>query len=176
MFFTERELWTIVHGMLLGGMLLILFPCVLLGLWSLRAGWFTETGIQKNLRFLNVGSWIIAILSWLTMITGTYIPYPWYRATPPSGADLTQFPMAYLLANPHLAFWEDYCMEWKEHIGWFVPILTTAVAFILMRYGDKLKDDLKIRDALIVLLLIAFVLSGISGLLGALVSKIAPVR
>ena len=154
----------------------MLFPIVLLGLWCFHTGWLTEIGVKKNLYYLKAVSWFISILSWLTMITGTYIPYPWYRAEPPNGADLTQFPMAYLLVHPHLAFWEDYGMEWKEHIGWFVPILTTAVAYILMRYGDRLKEETKIRNALIILLLIAFVLSGISGLLGALVSKIAPVR
>jgi len=27
----------------------------------------------------------MSVLAWLTVLTGTYIIYPWYRATPPKG-------------------------------------------------------------------------------------------
>lgn len=26
--------------------------------------------------------------------------------------------------------WHDFGMEWKEHVGWLVPLLLTAVAFL----------------------------------------------
>ncbi len=29
-------------------------------------------------------------------------------------------------------------MDWKEHVGWLSPILATAVAFVVVRYGPRL--------------------------------------
>jgi uncharacterized membrane protein len=84
--------------------------------------------------------------------------------------------MAYLLANPRLAFLEDYAMEWKEHLAWFAPVLLTAVASVIGRDRTGLLEETKIRRAMLVLLIIAFVAACISGLMGALVAKIAPVR
>jgi hypothetical protein len=146
--FTVREFWTIFHGMVLGGILLLAFPASIVALWSLRSDWFTREGMQKNLRLLTACIWVIVIFAWGAVITGTYISYPWYRAVPPAGADLTNFPIAYLRADPNLAAWEEYGMEWKEHVGWFSSILATAVAYVITRYGKKLADDMKIRNAM----------------------------
>jgi len=115
-------------------------------------------------------------MAWLTVITGTYIVYPWYRAKPPTGADLKQFPRYYLLANPDLAEWHKFGMEWKEHVAWLSPILATAVAYVVIRYGSKLAHEEKIRQALIVLFLIAFLAAGVAGLFGAFINKVAPIR
>ena len=52
----------------------------LAGLWSLRPAWVTVVGLQERTRRLGAGTWIMAIVAWLTVITGTYIVYPWYRA------------------------------------------------------------------------------------------------
>jgi len=173
---TEREFWTVIHGMILGTIFLLAYAGGLAGLWSLRPEWVTVAGIQERLRRLIAGTWIMAIMVWLTVITGTYIVYPWYRAKPPSGADLTQFPRSYLLANPNLAEWHKFGMEWKEHVAWLSPILATAVAYVVIRHGSKLAHEEKIRQALIVLFTIAFVTAGIAGLFGAFINKVAPIR
>ncbi len=39
----------------------------------------TVVGLQQRSRRLGVGTWIMAIVAWLTVITGTYIVYLWYR-------------------------------------------------------------------------------------------------
>lgn len=174
--FTVREILTIIHGMVLGGLLLLVFSGVLAGLWSLRRYGSIEVAVARHFRALIIGMVIITALAWLTVITGSYLPYPWYRATPPPNADLSQFPMAHLLANPRLAFWEDYGIEWKEHLAWFAPILMTAATFIIIRYREKLFDKKNILKAAMVFLSIAFIAAAISGILGALVTKIAPVR
>lgn len=170
------EYWTILHGMILGGVFLLLLPLVVFVLWIMRQEWLSVSGTQKLMRFLILGTWLIAIAGWLTDITGTYISYPWYRAVPPEGSDLARFPLAYLIADPRLAGWEEYGMEWKEHLAWFVPVLTTVVAYVVSHYGITLFDKKKIRNALIVFLIIAFAAGAIAGLIGALVTKVAPVH
>ena len=100
---TGREVWTLIHGMGLGVIFLLAFAGGLAGLWSLRPEWVTVAGVQERLRRLRAGTWVMAIVAWLTVITGTYTVYPWYRATPPAGAELVHFPRAHLLANPNLA-------------------------------------------------------------------------
>ncbi len=176
MAFTWREIWTIVHGMVLGGLLLLSFSGVIIGIWSLRPNPQEEAIIDKKINRLFSLLVLLTILAWLTVIMGSYFPYAWYRATPPAGADLSQYPMAYLLSKPGLGFWEDYGMEWKEHLAWFAPILLTAAAFIFNRYRRRLFEEPRIRKALMVFLILAFAASAVSGLVGALVTKIAPVR
>jgi len=181
--FSYHKIWTLFHGMALGGILLLVFPAVLIGLWSLRQGWITSTGSRAYVRLPAVGAWIIVFLAWLTDIIGSYVPYPWYRVRPEwLGAkeplDLAQFPRSFLLANPNLAFWEDVGMEWKEHLGWIVPILATAVAYVVTTYGATLAEEQNkdIRNSLLALLTIAFLAACVSGLLGALITMLAPVR
>lgn len=173
---SAREFWTVIHGMGVGTIFLLAFAGGLAGLWSLRPEWVTAAGIQERLRRLYAGTWVMAIVAWLTVITGTYIVYPWYRAKPPAGADLSQFPRSYLLANPDLVAWHTFGMEWKEHVAWLSPILATAVAYVVVRYGPKLAEEPKIRQALIVLFTLAFFAAGVAGLFGAFINKMAPIR
>ncbi|MBI2370437.1 MAG: hypothetical protein HYV08_09440 [Deltaproteobacteria bacterium] len=174
---TVREFWAVIHGMGLGAIFLLAFAGGLAGLWSLRPEWVTGAGIQERLRRLRDGTWIMAIVAWLTVITGTYIVYPWYRAKPLARAtDLSLFPRSYLLANPNLAAWHTFGMEWKEHVAWLSPMLATAVAFVVVRYGPKLGDEEKIRRALIVLFTLAFAAAAVAGLFGAFINKVAPTR
>jgi len=77
---TGREMWMVVHGMVLGATFLLAYAGGLAGLWSLRPEWVTVAGLQERSRRLGAGTWIMAIVAWLTVITGTYIVYPWYRA------------------------------------------------------------------------------------------------
>ena len=77
--------------------------------------------------------------------------------------------------DPNLAAWHDFGMEWKEHVSWLSPILATAVAYVVLRYGFRLADAPNVRWALIVLFVLAFFAAGIGGLLGALITKVAPI-
>jgi hypothetical protein len=173
---TDREFWTVIHGMGLGTLFLLAFSGGLAGLWSLRPEWVTAAGMHERLHRLMAGTWIMAIMAWLTVITGTYTVYPWYRAKPSNGADLTQFPRYYLLADPRLAEWHKFGMEWKEHVAWLSPILATAVAYVVIRFGTNLAQEKKIRQALIVLFTIAFASAAVAGLFGAFINKVAPIR
>ena len=174
---TAREFWTVVHGMILGSFFLLAFAGGLAGLWSLRPEWVTAAGIQERTRRLVGGTWVMAVVAWLTVATGTFFVYPWYRAKPPTGTtDLTGYPRYLLLAKPETAEWHKFGMEWKEHVAWLAPILATAVAYVVVTYGPRLAHDKKIRQALIVLFVLAFVAAGAAGMFGAFINKVAATR
>jgi hypothetical protein len=51
---------------------------------------------------------------WITVLVGTYVIFPPYRATPPAGlADLSAFPRALLHANPDTVWLHAFAMEIK---------------------------------------------------------------
>ncbi len=171
---SNREFWTLVHGMFLGAAFLLSFAGGLAGLYSLRPQWVTAAGIEERLGRLRWGTTVMAIVAWLTVITGSYIVYPWYRATPPEGADLSLYPRSFLKASEALSGWHSFGMEWKEHVAWFSPILATAVAYLVWKYGPQLVENEKLRKIVIVLFILAFATAGIAGLFGALITKAAP--
>lgn len=171
-----REVWAVIHGMSLGSLFLLAYAGGLAELINLRPGLANEAGIKHRVRRLIIGTWIMALVAWLTVITGTYIVYPWYRAKPPAGADLTMFPRSFLLSKPHLAGWHTFGMEWKEHVAWLAPILATAVAYLVTHYGSSLAKQDKIRRGIIIIFTIAFLTAAVAGLLGALINKAAPIR
>jgi hypothetical protein len=134
---TSRETWAALHGVLFGALFLLAFTGGLAGLWSLRPEWVTVSGLKERILRLKVGVTAMAPIAWVTVVTGTYIVYPWYRAPPPQGTqDLTEYPRSLLLATPGKEEWHRFGMEWKEHIAWASPILATAVAFVVLYYAN----------------------------------------
>lgn len=166
---TEREFWTVLHGLIFGSLYLLAFAGGAAGLWSLRPGLLTEAGIAERLRRLKLGVWTMAIACWITVLSGTYIVYVWYRAKVPES------PRSRLLADPAKAMWHTFGMEWKEHVAWLAPILATAVAFLVNRYGTELLHRQEIRRVAFTLFSLAFAAAAIAGLLGAFINKVAPI-
>jgi hypothetical protein len=167
--FTDRELWGLIHGMVLGALFLLAFAGGLADLYGLRTVLVTSTGVQERMRRLKVGVTGMAVVAWLTVITGTWIVYPWYRE-PAAGS-----PRSRLLADANTADWHRFGMEWKEHIAWLSPILATAVAFIVLYYGNQLIKHQRVRRTTMLLFVLAFLFAGVAGLFGALITKVAPV-
>jgi len=165
---TLREFWTVIHGMGLGALFLLAFAGGLAGLWSLRSELVTAGGVRERLPRLEVGTWVMAVVAWLTVVSGTYLVYPWYRAKVPTS------PRSILLADPSRAEWHNFGMEWKEHVAWLAPILATAVAYVVIYYGPRLAHEPRIRKALIVLFVLAFAAAGVAGVFGAFINKVAP--
>ena len=62
--------------------------------YSLRPELVTEAGLADRIRRLQIGTVVMAILTWLTVIVGTWIVYPWYREMTPTS------PRSRLLADP----------------------------------------------------------------------------
>jgi hypothetical protein len=178
---TDRELFTVLHGLVLGTLFLLAFGGGLAGLWSLRERLLTTEGVRERMPRLLIGTWVMAIVAWATVLTGTFIAYPWYRVEPAKGTDLANpaglidFPKFLLLAQEKTAGWHEFGMEWKEHVAWIAPFLATAVAFSVLYYGAQLIRRGDIRNGLIIFFGLAFVAAGIAGLFGAFITKAAPV-
>jgi len=167
---TSRETWTLIHGMIIGSAFLLAFAGGLAGLWSLRPQLVTITGITERVRRLTIGTTSMALLAWATVLTGTWVVYPWYRAKDPTSAK------SQLLANPNTADWHDFGMEWKEHIALMAPMLATVAAFMVIYYRGALARNKTVRTITIALFVAAFATAAVAGLFGALITKAAPVR
>lgn len=86
----------------------------------------------------------MAGISWLTVITGTYLIYPWYH----------EGPREFLTGNEKLAGWETFGMKWKVHTGWLSPILMTCVGFIVTYYCSELVNRPSLHQILLTLFLL----------------------
>lgn len=177
---TDRELYTVLHGLVLGTLFLLAFGGGLAGLYSLRERLLTTEGVRERMPRLAVGTWVMAAVAWLTVFTGTWIAYPWYRAKPPEPIPtdpeaLTEYPRLLLLAQEKTAGWHELGMEWKEHVAWIAPLLATAVAFTVAYYGVQLVRRGEVRNAAMVFFVLAFAVAGVAGLFGAFITKAAPV-
>jgi hypothetical protein len=176
---TTRELWTALHGMVLGAAFLLAFTGGFLTLWDLGADGISVDTTRSLGRRLVMWTWTMAILAWLTCIVGTYVVYPWYRAKAPagtSGAALIHYPRNLLLSDPSTADWHEFGMEWKEHVAWFTPILATAVAGVVTCCRRLLATDSRLRRTILALYSLAFVTAAIAGVFGALINKVAPTK
>lgn len=174
---SNREAWALIHGIILGTVFILAFAGGLAGLWSLRWELVTPEGIRERLRRLLAGTWGMAAISWAAVMTGTYVVYPWYRETPPEGTtDLSAYPRSLLLSDPDTDLWHKFAFEWKEHIAFVVPILATAVAFVVTYYGSRLAERPLVRYAAMAAFTLAFAAAGIASIFGALVTKTAPLR
>jgi hypothetical protein len=176
---TTREFWTAFHGMILGAAFLLAFTGSAVSLWVLRADWTTPVGRIRTTRTLLVGTWTMAVLAWLTVLIGTFVIYPWYRAAPPKGTPvsmLVSYPKALLISKPQTAGWHEFGMEWKEHVGWIAPFFATAVAVAATMSRRQLASETRLRQAMLVLLSVSFFCAGVAGCFGALIDKMAPVR
>ena len=187
---SNREFWGLVHGLVLGSFFLLAFAGGLAGLYSLRSRWLTEEGIVERTRRLTVGFWAMAVAAWATVITGTWIVYPWYReklagddlAAGCAGLQLPEpgkcSPRDFLLSNVSgdTESWHTFGMEWKEHIAWIAPMLATVAAFLVIYYGADLAKRPRLRWMTIAFFTAAFLIAGIAGVFGALITKAAPVQ
>jgi hypothetical protein len=167
---TAREWWGVIHGMGLGALFLLAFAGGLAGLYSLKPALITPEGLAERMRRLKIGIVVMAAAAWGTVITGTWIVYPWYREEIPTSAK------SRLLADPGTVDWHEFGMEWKEHIAWISPILATVVAFIVVYYGANLIRHERVRKTAMTLFVMAFAFAAVAGALGAFITKVAPVK
>src|SRR5680860_1430911 len=144
---TDRELWTLIHGMIFGSFFLLGFAGGLEGLYSLRPRLLSDEGVRDRVRRLRIGVVTMAVAAWGTVITGTWIVYPWYRE------EVADSPRSLLLADPNLEEWHHFGMEWKEHVAWISPILAAGVGALtlgilttLAEASTGIKDFLSLYD------------------------------
>ena len=180
--FTSRETWAVIHGLLLGSLFLLAFAGALAGLYSFRPGLITTKGVQERVKRLYVGLGAMAAVAWATVITGTWIVYPWYRdkAKACEGLDLPSSecsPRNFLLSNVsgNTTGWHHFGMEWKEHVAWGAPFLATSAFLVALYYGPRIMARPWLRTALIVMVVGAFAAAAAAGAYGAFINKVAPI-
>jgi hypothetical protein len=174
---TVRSLLTLIHGMGFGALYLLACSGAIVELYR-RYSPTAEAAISaRDESFLRIYLITMATLAWLSVLTGAYIIYPWYRATPPPGTiDLAAFPQKLLMHSPATIGWHSIGMEWKEHVAWLAPISITMAAAVLLRYGRRLRQLPQLRNAVLCFVAVSFIAAGIAGFFGAMLDKNAPVE
>jgi hypothetical protein len=176
MLFSERSIWTMVHGIGLGGAALLGLAAALFYLYAVRPE-SSSSHTEPGSRAFTLLAVFTTVVLWLTVIVGTYIIFPPYRVTPPPGsADLSQFPRAFVLANADTAWLHAFAMEIKEHMPWIAAMLSSAVAFIAVRYPGAVLWNSSLRKMSLALLATSFAIVAFVSLLGVFVNKVAPLE
>ena len=177
MLFTERSIWTMIHGIGLGGGALMALSAALFSLRAMRTDNAPQAVSANQARYL---AWLIAsaaVALWLTVLIGTYVTFPPYRATPPEGlTDLSQYPRFLIQSNPGTVWLHAFAMEIKEHMPWIAAMLATASAFIAARYRSQLLSDESLNRMVTMMLAICFAVVSFVALLGVFVNKVAPLE
>ena len=174
---TTRDLLTALHGMGFGALFMLAFSGALVELYRLSTPGPQPSISAGGRTLLNVFLVAMAILAWLTVFSGAYLIYPWYRAVPPAElTDLSDYPRRLLLSSGKTSEWHNVGMEWKEHVAWLAPIAMTMVAYVTMKYGRAIIQHRNMRIGVLGFTVAAFVATGIAGGFGAFLNKYAPVR
>jgi hypothetical protein len=173
---TTHGLWTLIHGMGFGALYLMACPVALVELFRRYKPYSLEPVSINDETFL--GRWLVAmaVLAWITVLTGAYVIYPWYRAVPPVGTvPLNAFPQALLKSSSATIGWHSIGMEWKEHVAWIAPISITMVAAIFLQYRRSLRNFPELRMTVFIFVFVSLASAGIAGFFGAELNKHAPV-
>jgi hypothetical protein len=174
--FSSRSIWTMVHGIFLGGGGLLAAAAALFALIAMRST-PADVAADEQARYL---AWLLvatAVLLWAAVIVGTYVSFPAYRATPPEGmTDLAAYPRALIRSSPATAWLHSYAMESKEHMPWMAAMLATGVAFVAKRYRSHLLTDSRLRRIGVSLLTLTLALVAAVSFLGILINKVAPLE
>ncbi len=177
MLFSERSIWTMLHGIGFGGAGLLALAAALFALYLMypRAG---EAGTPPDRSGAIAGlTGLTALLLWLTTLVGMYVVFPSYRVTPPEGTtDLAAYPRALILSDPSTAWLHAFAMETKEHLPLIACMLVTAVAFVAWRYRRRFVTDAALRRGGAAMLAISFGIVAYISLLGVFVNKVAPLE
>lgn len=177
MLFSERSIWTMLHGIGFGGGALLAAAASLVALYLMhpRAG---DAGTPPDRSGAIAGlTSLTALLLWLTTIVGTYLVFPLYRATPPEGAtDLAPYPRALILGDPSTSWLHAFAMETKEHLPFIACILATAVAYVAWRYRRRFVTDAGLRRGGTAMLAVTFGIVAYISLLGVFINKVAPLE
>ena len=177
MLFTDRSIWTMIHGIVLGGAALMALAAALFSLRTMQAATASDLVAQNQARHLAQLMVFTASVLWLAVLVGTYINFPPYRATPPEGlTDLSQFPRALIRSSPGTEWLHSFAMEIKEHVPWIAAILATAVAAVSVRYRSRLLSDRQLNGMATTLVVICLLLVSFAAILGVFINKVAPLE
>ena len=120
----------------------------------------------------------MAVLAWLTVLTGTYIIYPWYRAVPPPGtADLAAYPQRLLMSSPRHAA-AGTRSAWSGRNTWpgSCRFRSPWRSAVFSKYRRNLKNNPELRTVVLCFVVVSFFAAGVAGFFGAMLNKHAPVE
>ena len=167
---TQREIWAVVHGLLIGGPFLLAFAGGLVALAGLRADQLTTEGIQVRVRQLRIGTCLMAGMAWTIALIGIWVLLPWYAEDTPDS------PRSLLLADSSTRQWHEFADVWKTHVAFMAPILATAAAALVVYYGPTVARDRTVRNVIFTLFVAAFAVASLAAVIGSLVTRVAPLR
>jgi hypothetical protein len=174
---TTHDFLTVLHGMGFGALFMLAFSGAFAELYRISA---PGAPLRMSAREESLLAFYLAamvILAWLTVFSGAYVIYPWYRAVPPAGVtDLADYPRRLLLASGKTSEWHNVGMEWKEHVAWLAPIAMTMVAYVTWKYKRAIVQHGNMRIAVLSFTVAAFFATAVAGAFGAFLNKYAPVR
>jgi hypothetical protein len=167
---STRELWALIHGLVIGGPFLLAFAGVLVALHGLRSELLTTEGVRERVAQLRLAGGAMALMSWTIVAIGTWVLLPWYQEDSPDS------PRAILVSDPGTRQWHEFADVWKTHVAYMSPILATTAAALVVYYGRTLARDRTLRNLVLALFLAAFAVSSLAALIGSLVTRAAPIR
>jgi hypothetical protein len=167
---TTREIWALVHGLVIGGPFLLSFAAVLVALHGLSSQLLTAEGVRERVAQLRLGASVMAVMSWAIVFIGIWVLLPWYSEDTPDS------PRSILLADSGTRQWHEFADVWKTHVAFMAPILATTGAALVLYYGRTLARDRSIRNLVLACFLGAFAVASLAALIGSLVTRAAPIR
>jgi hypothetical protein len=167
---TNHEIWALVHGLVIGGPLLLGFSAALVALFGLRSEYLTAAGVRERVLQLRIGASLMAVMAWAIVLIGTWVLLPWYADDTPNS------PRSILLSDPDTRQWHEFADVWKTHVAFMSPILATAAAALVVYYGRALARDRTARNVVLALMLAAFAVTSLAALMGSLITRVAPIR
>lgn len=127
-------------------------------------GWRLLLGHLKAYRDLRILATVSSVFAFLAILTGNWI-YIAYRG--PGG------PREFFINNfPEI---HEIFFEFKEFIALFPLPIAVAATFILWKYKDSLPVDEKLRNAVGVMIAVAWTILMIAFVLGAAITKLMSV-
>jgi hypothetical protein len=174
---TTHDFLTVLHGMGFGALFMLAFSGAFAELYRISAPGAPSRMSAREESLLAFYLAAMVILAWLTVFSGAYVIYPWYRAVPPAGVtDLADYPRRLLLSSGKTSEWHNVGMEWKEHVAWLAPIAMTMVAYVTWKYKRTIVQHGNMRIAVLSFTVAAFFATAVAGAFGAFLNKYAPVR
>ena len=157
--------WNTVHGALLGGAFLVAVLATLVLVLQARHRDLTDAGMRQTLRWARLTGGVMVVIGWAAVITGSFAVDHWFLS-PAAGS-----PASLLRAHGDGAWvTAEHIKEWA---AWISVLAATGAAVMVFRRGARLSAS-RPRSFTAASLAVALVFAGVAGVLGVLLTKLAP--
>ncbi len=157
----------VAHGAVFGGLFLLTIVVALLLALLARPRDLTDVGVAESGRLLAGSVLAMVVVGWVAVLTGTFVVDVWFHSGPSSAAAL-------LSGSPTYRIWGADLIRVKEVVSWAAAVFATAAAYVAYRGRFRLAGARRLRAWVIALLAVALAAGGLGGVLGVLLTKLAP--